>query len=277
VVAWWRLPYCENCLTVDCSVSVVQVVRAVPPQLPSAAPDVFQSPPPMRYGSGGVSALGQMPPPPAAVGRSLYPAALQQPTQHNYLAGPSQYQQHPGGRYGAGAGPLQLPGQGPPAVTEPVDLGAAVQAAGEEVRQLFAVGGQPLLEFVTHVPNQDSTDIVSEMSRRLSTFVEALGLTGRPGSSPVNAAEVVSILQFLGDRPASLKLLETTGIGRPVALLGCMHEVLAAHGKQLRADAAHELQPVYELARQLAAIWQDLAATAHKLANEALEASPGAL
>jgi hypothetical protein len=156
-------------------------------------------------------------------------------------------------------------------------MDAAVRAAGEEVRQLFAVGGQPLLTFVTHVPNQESIDFVSEMARRLSSFVDALGLTGSPGSSAVNAQEVMDILHFLADRPASLKLLESTGIGRPVALLGCMHDVLAAQGQQLRPEAAQELQPVYHTARQLASVWQDLAATAHQLANEALEAGPGPL
>jgi hypothetical protein len=156
-------------------------------------------------------------------------------------------------------------------------MDAAVCAAGEEVRQLFAVGGQPLLTFVTHVPDAESIDFVSEMARRLSSFVDALGLTGSPGSSAVNAQEVMDILRFLADRPASLKLLESTGIGRPVALLGCMHDVLAAQGQQLRPEAAQELQPVYETSRQLASVWQDLAATAHQLANEALEAGGGPL
>jgi hypothetical protein len=156
-------------------------------------------------------------------------------------------------------------------------MAAAVRAAGEEVRQLFAIGGQPLLTFVTHVPNAESVEIVSEMARRLSSFVDALGLTGMPGSSAVNAAEVTSILQFLTERPASLKLLETTGIGRPVALLGCMHDVLASQGQQLRPEAVQELQPVHDMAQRMASMWQDLASTAHKLANEALEATPGAM
>lgn len=154
------------------------------------------------------------------------------------------------------------------------DLTAAVRVAGEEVRQLFAVGGHTLLEFVTHVPDQDSVELVSEMSRRLSLFVDALGLRGQPVSCDVVTGEVMGYLQLLADRPASLKLLETTGIGRPVALLGCMHDVLAAQGQQLTLEAGRELQPVYELARHLASVWQDLAASAHKLANEALESSP---
>jgi hypothetical protein len=156
-------------------------------------------------------------------------------------------------------------------------MAAAVRAAGEEVRQLFAIGGQPLLTFVTHVPNAESVEIVSEMARRLSSFVDALGLTGMPGSSAVNAAEVKSILQFLTERPASLKLLETTGIGRPVALLGCMHDVLASQGQQLRPEAVQELQPVHDMAQRMASMWQDMASTAHKLAIEALEGTPRAM
>jgi hypothetical protein len=159
----------------------------------------------------------------------------------------------------------------------PVDMAAAVRAAGEEVRQLFGVGGQPLLTFVTHVPDSASVDIVTEMARRLSSLVEALGLTGNPGvfdvSSEVEAA--VSILQFLSDRPASLKLLEQTGIGRTVSLLGCMHDTLAAQGQELRPAVAQELRPVQELALQLAVMWRDMAALAHKLVAEALEGGGG--
>lgn len=233
----------------------------------------------MRFGSGSGLPASQIP-------SSMYPASqpgMPLPFDQQF-GGPQQQEM---GRYGPSSlqpplgppGPGFNPGPGPvsgvaPAPEPPVDMAAAVRAAGEEVRQLFAIGGQPLLTFVTHVPNNESVDIVSEMARRLSSFVDALGLTGMPGSSAVNAAEVMSILQFLNERPASLKLLETTGIGRPVALLGCMHDVLASQGQQLRPDAAQELQPVHELAQQLAALWQDLASTAHKLANEALDSSP---
>lgn len=170
---------------------------------------------------------------------------------------------------GAGTAPALLP-------PEPVDVQEAVRAAGEEVRQLFAVGGQ-LLTFVTHVPNPGSIELVAEMTHRLNSFVDALGLTGAPGSSEVDAPTVMDILKFLGERPASLKLLEATSIARPVALLGCMHEVLAAQGQQLRPEAARELQPLQQQAQQLAGMWLDLAATAHKLSNEALEASPAPL
>ena len=111
--------------------------------------------------------------------------------QQHTLGLPPQFQpppgqQQPAARYGPGAlQPLGSVGpgvgqQGPPGslglplVSKPdsmaysADLDAAVRAAGEEVRQLFAVGGQQLLDFVTHVPNRDSIDIVSEMTRRLS-------------------------------------------------------------------------------------------------------------
>lgn len=160
----------------------------------------------------------------------------------------------------------------------PVGMAAAVRAAGDEVRQLFSVGGQPLLTFVTHVPDSGSVDIVSEMARRLSSFVDALGLTGSPGAFDSSEAEAaVSMLQFLAERPASLKLLEQTGIGRTVSLLGCMHDTLAAQGQELMPAVAQELRSVQELAHQLAAMWQELAATAHKLAAEALEGGGGGL
>lgn len=213
----------------------------------------------------------------------MYAAAqpgLPLPFDQQYMGGAPQAPLSP---YGSGSltRPLGPPAgqlQPPPAASamqDQMDMQEAVRAAGEEVRQLFSVGGQRLLTFVTHVPNPGGTEVTAEMCQRLNSFVEALGLTGAPGSSAVNAQEVMSILQFLAERPASLKLLETTGIGRPVALLSRMHDVLAAQGQQLRPEAANELEPVHRLAQQLAATWHELAVTAQKLASEALETSAG--
>lgn len=246
--------------------------------------------PPMRLGSGTLlpPAPGQM----YAAGQHGVPLPFDQQQYGPMLPQPHQQQQQLG-RFGSlqprlgpqpGAGYQRhpqhpgAPGGAPAMQDAPVDMAAAVRAAGEEVRQLFAVGGQPLLTFVTHVPDSGSVDIVSEMARRLSSFVDALGLTGSPGAFNSSEAEAaVSMLQVLAERPASLKLLEQTGIGRTVSLLGCMHDTLAAQGQELMPAVAQELRPVQELAHQLAAMWQDLAATAHQLAKEALEGAGGGL
>lgn len=148
---------------------------------------------------------------------------------------------------------------------------AAVLAAGEDVRQLFSVGGPTLLQFVTHVPDAQATAIVQEMSRRLHAFVAALGLTsGLAGSTTITTDKILDILNHLAERPASLKLLETTDIAYPVGLLADMHYVLAKQGQRLRDEAVRDLAPVQHLSLRLAKSWGDLARTAHQLSSQAL-------
>jgi hypothetical protein len=100
-----------------------------------------------------------------------------------------------------------------PAIDDAAEMRAAVAAAGEEVRRLFAGAGQQCLEFVTGMPDEQSVAFVSEMARRLRTFVANVNAGLGDAASTVSASEVVGILRFLAERGSSLKLLEVSAIG----------------------------------------------------------------
>jgi hypothetical protein len=101
----------------------------------------------------------------------------------------------------------------------------AIAAAGAEVRAVFS--SEPdLMQWVTAVPTQrDVTTLTSWGDRlRTATISDTAPQEVMMGVSPLNwmhTGEAIKILQMLEMHDISLRLLELSGISRPVAMLRC--------------------------------------------------------
>jgi hypothetical protein len=143
---------------------------------------------------------------------------------------------------------------------------------------MFSVHGQQLLGFVTDVPDSEAVQYVREMARRLGAYAQgaAAGVVDGPGAA-VATSEVLGILGFLAEQGASLKLLENTGIGEPVAQLSRLDERVVVYGGGGGSagaggrPAGGELQHVRQLAASLAASWWELSSLALQVADAALD------
>lgn len=101
----------------------------------------------------------------------------------------------------------------------------AMAAAGAEVRAVFS--SEPdLLQWVTAVPTQCDVTTLTSWGDRLractiSSTAPQEALLGGTDHNWIHTGEAVKILQMLEMHDISLRLLELSGISRPVAMLRC--------------------------------------------------------
>lgn len=135
----------------------------------------------------------------------------------------------------------------------PTSMSEAVAAAGAEVRAVFSVDPD-LLDWVTSMPDEITVNRVKACTVRLTQYLETCG-DEQGTTATQNFNEVLTILQLLCQTPVSLRLLEMTGICRPVALL-----------------SYHSQQPLRDAATRLTQRWRRVATAAHDCASAALKA-----
>lgn len=140
----------------------------------------------------------------------------------------------------------------------PRSMREAVTAAGAEVRAVFSADPD-LLDWVTSMPDESTVNRVRACADRLTLYLQSGGDEQGPQAAQ-SMHEAVMLLQMLCQTPVSLRLLELTGICRPVALL-----------------SYHSQHQLKDVATRLTQRWRRVATAAHDCASAALRSPVGGM